>query len=105
MTKLLVYGAGIVTGLLLAGALYSLQVGRDPIYVVSEDLSIQFDQTKGVACTVPLGTRLTHVWSASEGFDQFCLALNIDGSDRTVVSRTEAVGTSPYWLVTREQDP
>ncbi len=103
MSKLLAYVAGIISGLMIAGVLYVSLADREEIYVTSQDLSIEFDQIKDVACTVPSGTKITHKWSASEGFDQFCLSLNIE--DRTSLSRTEQIGTSPYWLGDQRNEP
>lgn len=104
MSRWLIYAGGVFTGLALAGAFHVARAGREPVYVTGQDLSIQFDQMKGVSCVVPSGTRLTHTWSASEGFEQFCLSLNLEGADAAAVSRTGQVGTAPYQLVARPDD-
>jgi len=105
MSRLLAYGLGVISGLGVAGLVGIALSGRDKVYVTERDFTVALDRATGDACSLPAGTRLTHTWSASEGFDQYCLALNVENVDRAAIAPTDDVGTSPYWLSAHADEP
>ena len=98
MRTFVIYLAGLFTGIAACFLLYFYHASSQPIYTTNHDLLLALGSSGEHQVVLPAQTRLTHQWSASEGFEQFCLSVNLEGYDQSSVAKSTSSGTFPYWI-------
>lgn len=96
----LTYFAGLVSGVVLAGGVWLYSEAHVATWITSRPVELQLGEHGDRSVELPRNTELLHEWFFSEGFDQLCLTVNVDGRARDAFVQAQHGGqVEPYWVV------
>jgi hypothetical protein len=92
------YVLGLVSGVALACGVWLFFEDHHATWITSRPVEIQMGEHGEQSIALPKNTELLHQWFFSEGFDQLCLTVNVDGRTRDAFMQSERGGrVEPYW--------
>lgn len=99
MTKAVVtFLVGLLSGVVISVGVWVYSNLHRADYTSRQPVVISFGAKSNVPVTVPMGTTFKFDSHFSEGFDQLCLYVNVEHSDRDAFDITSSDVISPYWI-------